>query len=487
MTDHLFQLNRKPGISLQKQIREMLVSAIHDRHLPYDAPLPSSRKMSEMLQVSRNTVMLVYEQLLADGYLISKERSGYYVNTEFIQELMQAKPDADNEPTNKAQFDWETLFSSKPSQQENLHKPRNWRDYEYPFIFGQIDAELFPLAEWRDCTRQATSTLFTKDWLGDYGDADDDQLIEQLKNRVFPRRGVHCHNDEILLTLGTQHSLYLLATLLGGKDKTLGMENPGYRDAMNIFEHGKSRIKLLEVDDQGVDPKQDTSDCDFIFLTPSHQAPTTVTLPKNRRIELLAKAQRENFVIIEDDYESEFNFFEQPSPAIKSMDEEGRVIYVGSLSKTLSPGLRIGYIVAGKKLITELRALRRLMLRHPPTNNQLTLALFLAEGYHDTMIRRLTHVYRERYGVIQQAIAKHLPDFKVAPSQGGSASWLKGPNGFSATQLQQKAHHQSVFIESGKPHFFGEDRPDNYFRLGYSAIPTAKISKGIEILGPLID
>jgi GntR family transcriptional regulator / MocR family aminotransferase len=486
MSEQLFFFDPKPGLSLQTQIREMLLAAVMDGHVPLDKPLPSSRKMSQMLNVSRHTVVLVYEKLLSDGYLVSWERKGHFVNPDLDLGLINSGESITSPQSKEQQFDWSSLYCLNPSSQQNLAKPKNWRKFEYPFIFGQIDPELFPVAEWRDCTRQATSTLLTRDWLDDSVDADDPLLVEQLRTRVFPRRGIRCDKDEVLLTLGTQQSLYLLAVLLGGGKRTLGMENPGYVDVRNIFELLGAGIQLLDVDNNGIDTRQDLSGCDVIFTTPSHQSPTTVTLSKERRAELLEKAEKDNFVIIEDDYESELNFYDQPSPAIKSHDVYGRVIYVGSLSKTLSPGLRIGYLVAPKQLIRELRALRRLMLRHPPTNNQRTLALFLAGGHQDSLLRRLSQVYKERFGVMQQAIAKHLPYFRVSPSNGGSALWLEGPKKFSASQLQEEALERGVYVEIGNPHFAGEEKADNFLRLGYSAIATEKIFPGIKLLGEIV-
>ena len=482
MSDQLFYLEPKPGISLQTQIREMLLAAILDGHIPLDSALPSSRKMSQMLNVSRNTVVLVYEKLLSDGYLISRARDGYFVNPDMDRRQFESPGGISPEKASGQAFDWSKRFRINPSKQDNLVKPRQWRNFDYPFIFGQIDPDLFPVAAWRDCTRQATSTLLTRGWLDDTVDADDELLVEQLRTRVLPRRGIRCNRDEILLTLGTQQSLYLLATLLGGAGCTLGMENPGYVDVRNIFELLSTRIHLLGVDTEGLDTTQDLSGCDILFTTPGHQSPTTVTLSTERRLQLLDKAEKDNFVVIEDDYENEFNFFDRPSPAIKSLDVSGRVIYVGSLSKTLSPGLRIGYLVASRQLIEELRVLRRLMLRHPPTNNQRTLALFLAGGHHDTMLRRLAQVYRERYELMHQGIAKYLPDFQVSPSNGGSALWLEGPVDFNARRLQQDVQKRSVYIEIGNSHFAGADKPNNFLRLGYSAIATQKIFPGINLI-----
>ncbi len=483
MTEQLFYLNPKPGISLQAQIKEMLVAAILDGHLGAGTPLPSCRKLAQTLGVSRNTVVLVYERLMAEGYLVSRERQGHFVNPSLEAAALAVDAGAKTQP---GHLDWQKRFRIVPSAQRNLKKPEQWRQCRYPFIFGQLDPELFPVAEWRDCTRQATSSLLTRDWLGDSVDADDHMLVEQLRSRVLPRRGIRCSADEILVTMGTQHSLYLLARLLAGPGVTLGVENPGYFDVRNIFELTGTRVQGLTVDGDGLVVDQQLGGCDYLFVTPSHQSPTTVTLPLERRLALLEQADAQDLVIIEDDYESEINFFGQPTPALKSLDKSNRVIYIGSVSKTLSPGLRIGYLVGPAELIREARALRRLMLRHAPANNQRTLALFLAGGHHDTLLRQLTQVYRERYNRLSQALATCLPEVKVSKTTGGSSLWLEGPEGLQASRLQARALQHSLFIEPGRPHFYGDGGPDNFFRLGYSAIPTENITPGIEILARLI-
>ncbi|MEZ5590241.1 MAG: PLP-dependent aminotransferase family protein [Gammaproteobacteria bacterium] len=164
-------------------------------------------------------------------------------------------------------------------------------------------------------------------------------MIEQLHTRLLPRRGVWAEPEEILVTVGAQHALYLLASLLLS-GKTIGMEEPGYPDARNIFELHAAQIVPLPVDAQGLQMGAALDACDYVYVTPSHQSPTTVTLSLERRQALLERARQRGFVIIEDDYESETNYAGQPIPALKSLDNEGRVIYVGSLSKTLAPGLR---------------------------------------------------------------------------------------------------------------------------------------------------
>ena len=183
--------------------------------------------------------------------------------------------------------------------------------------------------------------------------------------------------EQILVTLGAQNALYLVAQLIVDSEKRVVIENPSYPDLRDILRKRTSNISELPVDDGGlVLDEAVLKGSDLVFITPSHQCPTTRTMPASRRRQLLGLASQHDLLIIEDDYEFEMNFLESATPALKSLDDEGRVIYVGSLSKSVFPGLRLGYLVAPESLIAEARALRHLMLRHPPGHAQRTLAYF---------------------------------------------------------------------------------------------------------------
>ncbi len=225
--------------------------------------------------------------------------------------------------------------------------------------------------------RMALAVLEIRNWAADMVDRDDPLLIEQIQARLLPRRGIFANPDEIIVTLGAQNALYMLATLLMGKGTKVAMEDPGYPDARSIFRLAGADIFPTPVDSQGIVTASIPSDAGFVFVTPSHHCPTMVPLSAERRQDLLARASRNNQIVIEDGYDSQL-LDEAPQQALKSLDRSGRVIYVGSMSKTLAPGLRLGYIVASADLVAELRALRRFMLRHPPANNQRAVALFLS-------------------------------------------------------------------------------------------------------------
>ena len=490
MRDGIFHLDRSPHISIQGQIREMLVSAILGRQLPPGDPLPSSRKLAKSLGVSRNTVVLAYQGLVDDGYLESRERSGFYVSADILDgraEAPLAPAAAEPAQTRAAKGpDWAARFRVTPSQQANIEKPKNWLTYPYPFIYGQVDQALFPIAQWRECSRQALGRRGMDAWTGDAFAADDPMLVEQVQTRLLPRRGILARDDEILITLGAQNALYLLAALLIREDTRVAIEDPGYPDLRNIVGLKTRDIAAIPVDGEGLPIDDRLDGADLVFVTPSHQAPTTVTMPKGRRKALLQMASERDFLIVEDDYEWETNYIAEPTPALKSMDADGRVIYVGSLSKTLFPGLRLGYLVGPAPLIKEARALRRLMLRHAPNNNQRTAALFLSLGHHDSLVHRLQRAYRERWKVMGEALQRHLPGWSSAPTFGGTSYWVSGPPGLDADDLADKGEDEGVIIEPGRVAYAGPGRPANHFRLGFSSIATERIEPGIRLLADII-
>ena len=493
MRDLLFHLQPTAPTSLQAQIREKIVTAIVGGQLPAGDRMPSSRALARDLNVSRNTVTLAYQSLVDDGFLAGLERSGYYVNRAMMDLPATSTRDrnghalAKPDPAVSARpIDWSARLQRRPTAQINLEKPADWAKYPYPFTYGQVDLGLFPMAEWRDCARQALGRRWLDDWAMDHHAADDPMLVEQIRTRLLPRRGVMASDAEILITVGAQHALYLLTELLIGPDTRVGIENPGYPDVRNAVSLATRHVTPLAVDEAGLVVDDRLHGLNVVYTTPSHQAPTTVTMPEARRMALLDKARTHDIAIIEDDYEFETNYVCAPLPALKSLDRDDRVLYVGSLSKTIFPGLRLGYLVGPPALIREARALRRLMLRHPPTNAQRTAALFLQLGHHDAMILRLRRVYGERWKVIGEAIERHLPGLRRMPSHGGSSVWLQGPEGLDADVLALRALALGVVIEAGSAFFADRPAKKNCFRLGFSSIETEKIEAGVKVIAGLV-
>lgn len=486
MWRQLIRLSQEPGTSLQNQLRRALVTAILDGHIPHNRPLPSSRELSRQLGVARNTVVHAYQHLMDEGYLLAEERRGYFVNTELVNSRVSRAP----KPVegSQSQPDWSSRLRVVPSAQRNLAPYlSDWRNFEYPFTAGQTDSAMFPINEWRECCRQSLGVRAITEWMPDSVDNDDPMLLEQIQNRVLPPRGLWVSPDQILITMGAQNALYLLARLLVAAGDTVGIEDPGYPDARNIFALRNCHLQPLAVDSDGLKIDERLEGCNLVYCTPSHQSPTTATLSLSRREQLLQLAADRDMLIVEDDYESELNFNGAPTPALKSLDNNDRVIYVGSLSKTLAPGLRLGYMIGPVELINEARALRRLMLRHPPSNNQNAVAHFLALGHHDALVHRIAHNYRNRWQAMDAALAKYLPDSSSAPAFGGSAFWVKLPEGVVAAEVAQVAAENSILAVAGDPYFMNPKPADAFLRLGYSSISADKIPAGIEKLASLIN
>ncbi len=485
MWRQLIRLSNERGSSLQSQLRRALVTAILDGHIPHNRPLPSSRELARQLGVARNTVVHAYQHLMDEGYLIAEERRGYFVNGDLVNSRTSRAPKPVD--SSESQPDWDSRIKTRPSEQRNLALAlRNWKDFEYPFTAGQTDPALFPINEWRECCRQSLAVQAISDWMPDSVDNDDPLLLEQIQNRVLPPRGLWVTTDQILVTMGAQNALYLLARLLVNSADKVGFEDPGYPDARNILELRDCQIEPLPVDEDGLVVDDRINECRVVYCTPSHQSPTTATMSLERREELLKRAAEHDILIIEDDYESELNFVGTPTPALKSLDGNDRVIYVGSLSKTLAPGLRLGYMVGPKALIDEARALRRLMLRHPPSNNQNAVAHFLALGHHDSLVHRLAHSYRQRWEAMDLALKEHLPESSRAPAFGGSAFWVRLPAGVDANEVERIAGEEGILVVSGDSYFLNPSPENAYLRLGYSSIPSEKINAGIEKLATLI-
>lgn len=480
MKEILFELDASLPASLQAQLREKVVNAIMSRALQPGERLPSSRSLSKHLKIARNTVTLAYQALADDGYLTPKARSGYVVNEDApVNPLGYREP----QPSRAQKIDWEHRIRKHAGKLNVVHKPLNWREYEYPFVYGQADFNLFSHSEWRDCARQALGARDFGALAGDFGFNDDPMLVNYIASHSLPQRGIYKVPEHVLVTLGAQNALFLIAELMIGPETVVGIEEPCYPDIRNIVKTKTAHIEYFEVDHGGmVLDEEKLAKCDVVFVTPSHQSPTTVTMPVKRRKELLRLAEVHDFVVIEDDYEFEMNFEDSPSPALKSMDEKARVVYVGSFSKSLFPGLRLGYLAGPDTLIREARSLRHLMFRHPPGHSQRTAAYFMALGHYGAQMRRLKRTYAERCAVMARSIRNTGLLETDVPQSGGTSFWLRGPSGLDSDVLSRRLKSRGVLIDTGSTFFGKRDGPVNYFRIAYSSIPRAKIPDGIEII-----
>ena len=490
----IITLDASSGISLQAQIRQSIVELILNHSILPGDKLPSSRMLSQQLKVSRNTVILAYQALVDTGYLQSRNRSGYVVSYDAPTTRLVDTPGENLAPSfgnrqgsGQGEVDWAAKLVQSCSYIRPVQKPVNWREYRYPFVYGQVDDELFSHSEWRDCARQALGMRNFSNMVGDFGQHDDPMLVNYICSRSLPRRGIKARPEQILVTLGAQNALYLVAQLLVDFNKHVVIESPTYPDLRDILLQRTKSITGLPVDSGGLILNEDVlCRADSVFITPSHQCPTTHTMSATRRRQLLDMAARHDLLIIEDDYEFEMNFLESPTPALKAQDTDGRVIYVGSLSKSVFPGLRLGYMVAPESLIQQARALRHLILRHPPGHAQRTLAYFMALGHYDAQIRRLRRHLAQRRRVLQSVIDAEGLFSHSAAHFGGTSFWVSGPEWLDSRILAKRATKDGVLIEAGDVFFDDEAPLLNYFRLAYSAISSERIPEGVARLAAVM-
>ncbi|WP_371227344.1 PLP-dependent aminotransferase family protein [Roseovarius sp. 2305UL8-3] len=476
VTPKFIQLPKNSPLSLRDQICEVVSAAIMSESLASDRPLPSCRELANQLGVSRNTVFAAYNRLVDLELLVSRDRSGYFAAPQ-VAELRKAQ--FKSGAMAKRQVPCPVNFP--PNNLMPVVNPLDWNAYPYPFIYNQIDPDLFPVDGWRECTRQALGRKQMPLWANDSVESDSPQLVQQLRQRLLNTRGIYADDDEILITLGSQNALYLLGTIFAQSGKPIALEDPGFFGARNAFRLAGSDLIGVAIDDDGIVPSAIPSGCQLVFTTPSHQFPTMVTMSQARREELLEAAIAKDFLIIEDDYEAEMNYVAKSSPSMRSMDETGRVIYVGSLSKTVSPGIRLGFIVAHRDIIREARIARGVMMRHPPTIVQEIVALFFQLGHYDSHLRNIERRYNKRWHAMNDAITKHLGMLRRTDSEGGTSFWLTGPEGFDASALAVRLREKGVLVDRGQDYYLSMNDCRS-FRLGFAYVPVEKLEAGVKII-----
>ncbi|MEO1536919.1 MAG: PLP-dependent aminotransferase family protein [Pseudomonadota bacterium] len=459
--------------TLQQQIQSLVAEGILSGRLCSGEKLPSTRRLARHLGISRITVTLAYTELQADDYITSKGRSGYYVSQNAPQPRLMGAPVKES-----GSVDWEKFVGTRFSEHELFRKPADWQSFRYPFIYGQADPTLFDHANWRLCALQALGLRDFEAMTTDYFERDDPRLVEFIARHSLPRRGILAAPDEILVTLGAQNALWLAAEVLLRPGRTAAIESPCYPGLHNILERRGCDIAPVQVDSGGLPVDHLPEATNVVFTTPSHHCPTSVTMPLARRRAMLERAARDDFLIVEDDYEFEMSFVTPPSPALKSLDKEGRVIHIGSFSKSLFPGLRLGYIVGSRSFIREARALRAAVLRHPPGHVQRTAAYFMSLGHYDALIKRTARALATRRAVMTEAIAAHGLTI-AGQGKGGSSFWMRAPDGTDTVMLTERLKQNGVLIEPGAAFFPEREKPTEYFRLAYSSIPKERIPEGV--------
>lgn len=479
-----FRLSESSPLSLKDQICELVGDAVMQGRIHPGEHLPSCRELARQLGVSRSTAFAAYSRLVELGLIEASDRSGYTI-------ALDIEPHASQQLSVSGAADPIALRfasdASLPSVLRKIDHPQDWNRYDYPFIYSQFDPRIFPLQEWRECVRQALNAERLPVWAGDADGSDSVYLVEQLRRRLLGYRGIYAGHDEILITAGAQNALFLLGLLFGGGGQAVAMEDPGYPEARNAFILTGNRLCAVEVDEDGLKVDEIPADCAMVYVTPSHQFPTTATMSLERRERLVERASVHGMIVVEDDYEAERNFLRDELPPVVSLDRSGCAVYVGSLSKALAPGLRLGYMVAHASIIREARAMRRAMMRNPAALLQDAMAHFISLGYQDAHLRRLHRKYRRRWEVMRGNLARHLPNLRIGPGQGGTSFWINGPETLDTDLLEERLRARSVLFDNGHAFYMDTARGRGKFRLGFGSIPQKSIEPGIEIIAEEIN
>jgi GntR family transcriptional regulator / MocR family aminotransferase len=401
-------LDREMAGSLQIQISGQLKKLIQAGDLSAGERLPSTRDLASGLQVSRNTIVAAYDMLVGQGYVEAQLRSGFRV-------------------CNAAQaFRSLPVVSRTTQEQKSIPSQPG---VPVPFRPTQPDVNLFSLQIWN---RHRTRALKRGSCLLHYQSRFPvglDELRQNVAAYLRDSRGVRCQWHEVAITNGSQQALYLLAHLLLKPGQRVYMEDPGYPGARNAWSQAGATVVPVPIDEEGIClPQDDSQYASLIYVTPSHQFPLGTCMSLARRLTLLRAARDANSWIVEDDYDAEFRYTSAPQPSLQSLDENRRVIYIGSFSKTLFPALRLGYVVLPPPLVERFAALKSIVDDYSPLIDQATLASFLESGAFYAHLRRCRKHYAERQSYFLEQVSRFgLPiDFPITGRGMNLAGMLPG-------------------------------------------------------------
>jgi GntR family transcriptional regulator/MocR family aminotransferase len=393
---------------MYRQVYDAVRGAVLSGQLSPGTRLPPQRDLARELGVSRNTVMLAFEQLIAEGYLEGRVGAGTFVTNTLPDDLLQVRRPASAARRNERST---TRGLSRRGRmlamnEVSLPLPGEMR----PFRIGMPDPRAFPFSEWA----RITSRLWRDppQELVRYGDpAGYGPLREAIAAYVAAARGVRCDPSQVIVVSGSQQALDLAARLLLDPGDEVWVEDPGYIGAGAALRASGAEIRPVPVDDQGLrveDGVQAAPNARAVYVTPSHQFPLSVTMSLQRRLGLLRWAAANDAWILEDDYDSEYRYAGRPLASLQGLDEHGRVIYIGTFSKVMFPSLRLGYAIVPAELAEAFARARAAADRHPPSVDQAALAEFIAQGHLGRHVRRVRALYQERRDLLCELSRREL-------------------------------------------------------------------------------
>ncbi len=471
---------------LHAQVFEQVRKLILNGRLRPGQPLPSSRELAGSLCISRNTILLGYERLTAEGYIESRGTAGTFVSSSLPDDLLRVSgwPPRLPQATEEGQSDPVLCFAGSPGGTGSSGRP------DIDFWVGRSAAESFPVRTWR---KLLTQTLSSQDiQIADYSDPVGlVDLRQAIADHLARSRGMAVDAEQIVVTSGSQDGLNLIHRLLQGSYDTIFVENPCYQGAALLFQSLGVNVVPIPVDASGLNvdelPRTKSS---LVFVTPSHQFPTGVTLALERRIQLLKWAEASDSLIIEDDYDSDFRYDGPPLTALAGLDSS-RVFYLGTFSKSLGAGLRLGYTVVPNTYCNATRQTKAFMNNGQPWLEQVVLAEFLRSGAFDRHLRRVRKIYKERRDHLVQCLQHHFPETTICGHEAGlHFVWILPKDFPPASRIQIVARESSIGIyslRSGAAIDLTERSQDNVILLGYSSVSKENITRAVRRLRRLID
>jgi len=474
----LDRITRKP---LGQQLYGALRSAILAGRFRAGSRLPSTRGLSADLNVSRNTVLGAYEQLLVEGYLEAKSGSGTCVASSLPDEMLCVRTPAvfpGSQASRGGLSRRGRILANRPVRL--LSAPGTPR----PFASGHPDVAAFPIKTWirltgRRWRRQSDELLV-------YGDpAGYRPLRQAIASYVRTARAVRCEAEQVVVVTGSQQAIDLIARLLIDPGDAALVEDPGYPGARAALTAAGATLVRLPVDAEGANIRRvrtRRAKIRLAFVTPSHQYPLGVTMTLPRRLSLLEWARQHGAWILEDDYDSDYRYRGKPLPSLQGLDNSGQVIYMGSFSKTMLPSLRLGFLVLPERLVEPFRRARAVVDGHSPVPYQAVLADFISEGHFARHIRRMRTLYQERQSVLMGAAQRNLSGLlEVNASEGGMhlMGWL--PRGVSDITASQRLRSCDVYASPFSSCCIGKPKRGGLL-LGYAAFTSDQISEAVKQL-----
>lgn len=423
--------------------------------------LPSKRKLAAHLKISVMTVETAYEQLISEGYIYSVAKSGYYVN-DIEKTLSIAATDINPIPV-----------------RENLTRS----DYIYEFKTNAVDTENFPFSIWaklmREVLRDKDKELLNKsEPKGLYS------LRIEIAKYLKAYRGINCQPEQIIVGAGSEYMINLIIQLLGENNK-YAVENPGYHKIAKILSAYNIDTEYLSLDDYGVSMEHLIySNINVLHVSPSHQFPTGIITPIKRRYEILKWAAEKNSYIIEDDYDSEFRYNGKPVPALQSLDNNSRVIYMNTFAKNLAPSLRISYMVLPWDLVYKFDKEFSFYSNTVSCFEQYTLTKFMSGGYFERHINRMRNIYKSRINTIKDCLNQNN-DIKIKGENIGLHIVLEFNKNIDINSVVEKAKDNSILVTNINNYYVKGNHPKPALVLGYSGINNENIVEAFKILNKI--